>query len=95
MTVSLLEKKRLNVLKLCDIGLTTSPLTIRFVLHIIGTLNLYCVAIDYGGNHFKRLEIDQIQVLKRNHDNFDSLMTISEEGRHDLLWWKQNVNLVL
>lgn len=64
------------------------------MLHIVGTLISYCVAVDYGGNHFKRLEMDQIHALKRNCGNFDALMTISDEGLQDLLWWKQHVDVV-
>lgn len=62
------------------------------MLRIIGTLNSYCVAVAFGGNHFKRLEIDQIHALKQNYGNFDALMTFTEEGKQDLLWWKQNVH---
>lgn len=66
-------------------------MTIRFVLHIIGTLNSYCVAVEYGGNHFKGLERDQIAALKRSRGDFDVYMTLSQRAKEDLYWWKENV----
>lgn len=59
-------------------------MSIRNVLHIIGTLNSYCVAVDYGANHFKNLESDQIKALKFSRGNFDQSMHISDLGRQDL-----------
>lgn len=65
--------------------------TIRYILHIVGTLNSYCAAVEYGGNHFKHLEFDQIQALKSSKCDFDAMMSISQKAREDLMWWKDNV----
>lgn len=92
MTVSLPDSKVDNVIDICDLALKSSVLSIRFVLHIIGTLNSYCVAVDYGANNFKQIESDQIKALKYNRGNFDALMQISEKAKVDLFWWTNNVS---
>lgn len=92
MNVSLPKTKVDNVLSMCKLGISSNILTIRYVLHIVGTLNSYCVAVEYGGNHFKRLECDQIRALKLNRGNFDSLMLISPQAKDDLAWWIRNVS---
>lgn len=91
MTVSLPDQKRCNVLELCQTALSEEVFSVRFVLHIIGTLNSYCVAIDYSANHLKQLESDQIRALKNSRGNFDAQMKISESGKQDLIWWQQHV----
>lgn len=90
MTVELPPNKIANVLKLCDTGIHTSTMTIRQMLHIVGTLNSYSVAVEYGGNHFKHLENDQIAALKRSKGDFDVEMCLSAKGKQDLLWWKNH-----
>lgn len=75
MKVTLPESKIANVLDIGNKGITTDSLSIRYVLHIVGTLNSYCVAVKYGANHFKRLEFDQIQALKLNKGNFENFST--------------------
>lgn len=92
MKIFLPESKRQNVKEMCKVGLTQPVLSIRYVLHIIGTLNAYSVAVEYGGNHFKRLESEQIRALKQNHGDFDCPITISPEGKQDLLWWARNID---
>lgn len=91
MTVNLPEGKVQNVLELCNQGLRLQEMTIRFVLHIIGTLNSYSVAVEYGANHFKGLEKDQIATLRKSKGDFDAIMTMSQRGKQDLNWWKDNV----
>lgn len=91
MKIFLPTSKIENVKKLCEIGLKQPYLSIRYVLHMIGTLNSYSVAVEYGGNHFKNLERDQITALKQACGNFDSMMSISDEGKQDLRWWLLNI----
>lgn len=91
MTVSLPREKTLNVLSLCEMGIKASNLSIRQVLHIVGTLNSYSVGIEYGGNHFKHLEKDQIAALKCSKGDFDVEMKISNEAKLDLHWWQTHV----
>lgn len=92
MTVSLPTPKIHNVLDMCSLALGSNEMTIRFVLHIIGTLNSYCVAVDYRANHFKNLECDQIRALKFSKGDFDKVMTLSLPAKDDLRWWLRNVD---
>lgn len=91
MTITLPESKVANVLSLCELGLRISSITIRQMLHIVGTLNAYSVGVEYGANHFKHLERDQILALKRCKGDFDEFMFISKDGKQDLIWWQENV----
>lgn len=65
MTVHLAQEKVHNVLQMCDTALENRKFSIRFLAHIVGTLQSYNVAVDYGMNHVKLLEIDLITGLKR------------------------------
>lgn len=91
MTITLPENKVLNVLALCEDALQAVRMTIRQMLHIVGTLNAYSVAVEYGANHFKHLEVDQIRALKLSSGDFDSYMGISSKAKQDLEWWRSNV----
>lgn len=90
MTVALPEEKCINVRQLCEATMAKTSHTIREVLHVVGTLNSYGVTIQSGDNHFKELEFDQIQALKRSKGDFDSMMYISEGGYNDMRWWYSN-----
>lgn len=91
MTVSLPEKKILNVLDICQNALQSDKLTIREVLHMVGTLNSYGVAVQYGDNHFKEIEHEQIKALKSSKGDFDVSMRISKLACQDFQWWEDNV----
>lgn len=91
MKIWLPEVKKNNVKDMCLTALQDREFSIRFVLHVIGTLNSYSVAVEYGGNHFKNLETDQIRALRKNHGDFDAPMTVSNQGKQDLLWWLNHV----
>lgn len=58
MTVSLPASKVANVPSLCDLEIKSTKLSIRQMLHIVGTLNSHSVAVEYGGNHFKHLGLN-------------------------------------
>lgn len=91
MTVSLPTKKVDNILDMCKEALNLQQMTIRQVLHIVGTLNAYSVAVEYGRNYFKRLEQEQILALRRSKGDFDVYMTPSMIAKQDLKWWQDNV----
>lgn len=48
------------------------------------------MGVDYGANHFKKLEHDQIVALKKSKGDFDINMIISTEAKEDLQWWMNN-----
>ena len=54
-------------------------------------MNAFAQAFRYAGAHSKALEMDKIQALLEARGNFDAHMTISSEGKQDLLWWLTNV----
>lgn len=93
-TIYLHESEIANVLSLCELGLNFTRLLIRQMLHIVGTLNSYNVAIEYDGNNFKHLERDQILTLKRSKGYFNVYMVVTEQGKKDLKWYNNHVGII-
>ena len=45
----------------------------------------------YGPLYYRTLEQDKSDALKRNRGNYESMMQISENGKLELLWWRDNI----
>ena len=66
--------------------------TIRQVAGLIGTMVDLTKGVEYGKNHYRRLEQDKIQFLKLRKGDFDAKMTVSGQGREDISWWLEHVD---
>lgn len=54
--------------------------TVQEVASIIGLMNSYAKAVDYGDNHIKKLEIEKVRALKVSRGNFNAHMKVSDKG---------------
>lgn len=75
---------------LCKEVLRRDRSSIFQVASVVGLMNSYAKAIDYGENHFKKLEIEKIRALKISKGSYTEEVAVSKEGRKDLIWWKEN-----
>lgn len=91
MKIRLPTDKAENIRQLCEKALLPKKHSIRFISHVIGTFQSYNVAVDYGLNHIKKLEIDKIRALKLSKGNFDEKMYTSSESKEDIRWWQSHV----
>lgn len=56
------------------------------VASAVGLMNSYAKAIDYGENHFEKLEIRALKIVR---GSYEKEMEASREGRKDLVWWRE------
>lgn len=87
MEVYLPPDKVIKIVEVCKSALDRGGGTIQEIASVVGLMNAYAKAVDYGDNHIKKLEIEKIRALKREGDNFKSLMSVSAQGKKDLRWW--------
>ena len=91
MTVTLTEGKRVKLINKCRQVLADNGLTIRSVAELIGLIVSSFTGADYGRLHFRQLEADKVQALKRTAGDFDSGCYLSDEAKAEITWWIDNV----
>ena len=75
----------------CRQVLADNGLTIRSVAELIGLIVSSFTGADYGRLHFRQLEADKVQALKRTAGDFDSGCYLSDEAKAEITWWIDNV----
>ena len=91
MTVSLNDDKRSNIIKMCKNLLGADKHTIRTVAKLIGTMVSYLPGVEFGKLHYRQLEYDKIEALKKAKGNYECYMTLSKDAFNDIQWWIHNV----
>lgn len=89
------EDKIEKVTEACTELLQGEVATIQKVSSVVGLLNSYAKAVDYGDNHIKGLEIDKVRALQVSGGNFGGHMQVSKRGEQDLNWWVSNADKVV
>ena len=51
-------------------------------------------ASKYGPLHYRNLDNDKTVALQHSFGKFDSPMTLSVNSKHELLWWRNNIDSV-
>lgn len=92
MQAYLTKEKVQKVKEKCTQVLDNGGGSIQEVSSVVGLLNSYAKAIDYGDNHIKGIEIDKVRALQRTNGDFAKDMEISKQGKKDLGWWLENAN---
>ena len=87
MTVSINHAKFVKLKTLALQVLQQHSCTIRVVAKLIGIMVSCCTGVEFGELYCKTLEFEKIAALKSSRGNYDGLMVISPEGRHDITWW--------
>ena len=92
MTVTLTPEKKEKLVNLIDEVLSKCQVTIRTVASLIGKFVSSLPASLYGPLHYRVLERDKNKALKSSKGNFEAKMRLSDEGKSEVLWWKENID---
>ena len=92
MTVTLTSDKKDKLLNLIEKVLSKTYVTIRLVASLIGKFVSSLPASLYGPLHYRDLEYDKNKALKFAKGNFEAKMKISDKGKSEILWWKDNLD---
>ena len=87
MTVSLTQEKKAKLKLLCLKAFGKGNLVIRFVAQVIGKIVSSLPGVEFGRLHYRHLERDKIQALRRSQGDYDSVMHLSEAAKCELNWW--------
>ena len=91
MTVALTTEKKLKLVALIEAILNKNKVPIRELATIIGKFVSSLPGSLYGPLYYRTLELEKNEALKRNRGNYESLTTISENAKNELLWWLNNI----
>ena len=91
MTITLTQEKKLKFTRAASDLLEKENPTIREVAGLVGLMTAYSPAVEYGGSHIKRLELDKNRALAIERGIFDARMHISQGAREDISWWLENL----
>jgi len=58
---------------------------------LLGYFSYSFLAVKYSKLHYRCLERDKIEALKKNKGNFDSKMSLTLRGYQDISWWIENI----
>ena len=91
MSLTLPEKKILNIQNKCQRLLLNPTPSAREVASLIGTLEAARPAIWQAPLHYRYLQIQLIKSLQISQDNYETLMSLNSNAQAELRWWHQNV----
>ena len=91
MTVRLAPRKVQDIKMLAISILNTKNITIREFAKIIGKMVAAEPGVKYAALHYKSMELERDQALKKSYGDFDKLMCISYETTQCLKWWINNI----
>ena len=91
MTVRLAPRKVQDIKILAISILNTKNITIREFAKIIGKMVAAEPGVKYAALHYKSMELERDQALKKSYGDFDKFMCISYETTQCLKWWINNI----
>lgn len=87
MTVSISEKKLLEIQKMCQKVLSSQVNKISIIASLIGKMISVSSAIKYSLLYTRTLEQEKTSNLFLHNSNFSKTMCLSSEAKEDLNWW--------
>uniref|UniRef100_A0ABD2XMW6 Reverse transcriptase domain-containing protein n=1 Tax=Trichogramma kaykai TaxID=54128 RepID=A0ABD2XMW6_9HYME len=90
-TLTLTDKKKLNILKMLKKFVEKDKCKIIDLAIIIGKLVAACVAVEYGWLYTKILEREKTLALKESNGLYRGLVNVSFEMKKDIGWWIDNL----
>ena len=93
MSLSLLEKKIMNIQSKCQSLIHNPTSSAREIASLIGPLEAARPAIWQAPLHYIELQIQLIKSLEASRDNYKTLMSLSS-AHSELQWWLQNITTV-
>jgi hypothetical protein len=96
MCVGLPDDKQEYLRRICESTLQNkSRVTIQSIAHLLGILVSYSTGVSFGELHFRALEREKIQALKKACGDYASLMDLQDNhSLVDLHWWIKNAHVV-
>ena len=93
MTVRLTEEKVSAIIKRCrDFSRVNKEHSIREVASLVGTLISTFPGVQYGPLHYRSLDRDKMDALKRCKGDYEAYMVLSPESLGELSWWITHVD---
>ena len=94
MEMTLPSTKSHDIQMACTNLLKVVKPSIREVAKVIGKIVAALPASQYGPLHYRQLEIEKIEALRRNAGHFDRHMTLSDRAKAELVWWASHAQSV-
>ena len=91
--VYLTEDKEEKMIRAAEDILRKQHPSIREVAGLLGLMTAFSQAFRYAEAYGKTLDRDKVEALRIARGDFNAKMTLSEEGRREVIWWLQNVRL--
>ena len=92
MSVYISEDKCLFIISECKKLLSGHNCSIREVASVVGYFVAYEAAVPMARLFYRHLEFLKNEALSANNGDFDSLMSLDEEARSDLVWWIDHIS---
>lgn len=90
--VFLTEEKIQKILKSANKIYSLYNPVIREVSSLIGLFTSASCAVLLAPIFHRYLDIEKTLALSKNNDNYDGIMSLSENSRNEILWWIKNVD---
>ena len=92
MKLSLPQEKVEGIISQCQMMLSAEKVSIRDLMKLSGRLSSSAIAVLPAPLQYRAIQRQQIQELASSQ-NYDSLVTLTEEVKEELDWWCQNLLL--
>ena len=93
MTVSLTSSKKANLICKCRLVIQDPAPSIRAIAELIGIFVSSFTAVEFGRLHYRQLELEKVQALKRVAGDYDKTFYLSGDAKTEIQWWVENINL--
>ena len=94
MSLSLPEKKILDIQNKCQSLICNPTTSARTVARLIGTLEVAHPATWQAPLHYSQLQIQLIKSLQASRDNYEILVSLNSNAHFKLQWWLHNIATV-
>ena len=91
MTVRLAPRKVHDIIRQAGLILNTNHIIIRDFAKLIGKMIAAEPGVMYAARYYKTLELEKDAALKLAKGNFDAYMSVSQESKHCIQWWIDNL----
>ena len=92
MTLTLTDRRKLNIVDICLKLLQDKRHKIRFVAKVIGMFVAALPAVTYGALHYRALEMNKNNALRNAKGDYNKFMFLSPEAIMDVHWWHTNIH---
>ncbi|KAK6186681.1 hypothetical protein SNE40_005966 [Patella caerulea] len=91
MTIKLPDQKAIDIIKFSKSVIKSSAPSIRDVAKLLGFFNSSMPAVMYGQSHYRDLDRNKMEYLRKCNWDFDSKMELSSLAKEDINWWQKNI----